>query len=426
MENSDTNINFPPWAEDLFRPYRYKVAHGGRGSGKSWAYARALIAMASMEPLRILCTREVQKSIKESVHRLLQDQIQEMNMGHLWEVLETEIRGPHGSRFFFAGLANHTVESIKSYESVDVVWVEEAQTVSKKSWDILIPTIRKPGSEIWISMNPILDSDETYKRFIANRVPNSWVRRVNYNDNPWFPEVLEQERLHAQETMPEDEYRNIWEGDCRSAVDGAIYATEVMQAIREERVRPVPYDPRLKCHTVWDLGWADSMTIILVQKGVAELRVVGYIEESQKTLDWYAGELNKLNYNWGNDYLPHDGFHRDFKTGATTAEILRKFKRKPVAIPKLTVEQGIKAARMLFPRVYFDKVKSVRLIECLKRYRRGIPTTTGEPGTPVHDEFSHGADCFRYLAVIADQLRNEDDGNTPLTFGYSSGMTEFM
>lgn len=403
-----TDIDFPDWAEFLFKPYRYKVAHGGRGSGKSWAYARALLVAAASQPLRILCAREVQKSIKESVHRLLSDQIEAMNMGHLFEILDTEIRGRNGSVFFFVGLQSHTVTSIKSYESVDICWIEEAQTVCKKSWDILIPTIRKPDSEIWVTLNPVLDTDETWQRLVVNRPPNSYVAQVNYTENPWFPDVLEQERLHAKATMPEDDYQNIWEGACRSAVEGAIYAAEVQQAYREERVRPVPYDPRLKVHTVWDLGWADSMTIILVQKGVAELRVIGYIEESQRTLDWYAAELNKLNYNWGYDYIPHDGFHKDFKTGQTTAEILRRFKRKVKQIPKLTVEQGIKAARMLFPRVYFDKTKTERLMECLKRYRRGVPERTGEPGAPIHDEFSHGADAWRYLAVVAELLTNED------------------
>lgn len=417
---------FPAWAKFLFEPYRTKVAHGGRGSGKSWAFARALIAMSVAEPLRILCTREIQKSIKESVHRLLTDQIEEMGLGGEFDVLETEIRCRNGSVFFFAGLQSHTVTSIKSYEGCDIVWIEEAQTVCKKSWDILIPTIRKPGSEIWITMNPILDTDETWTRFVVNKAPNSYVRQVNWSDNPWFPDVLEQERVHAKATMPEDDYNNIWEGMCRSAVEGAIYANEVQIAYREERVRPVPYDPRLKVSTVWDLGWADSMTIILVQKGVAELRVIGYIEESQRTLDWYAGELNKLNYNWGYDYIPHDGFHKDFKTGQTTAEILRRFKRKVKPIPKLTVEQGIKAARMLFPRVYFDKVKTERLMECLKRYRRGVPEKTGEPGAPVHDEYSHGADSWRYLAVVAEQLSNEDSGTGPMISSYRPQLAEFM
>ena len=166
---------FPSKLEFLFDQHRYKVAYGGRGSSKSWSFARALIIQAANRPLRILCAREIQKSIKQSVHQLLSDQIQALGLGSFFEVLEAEIRGMNGSSFSFAGLATNTVESIKSFEGVDIVWVEEAQTVSKRSWDILIPTIRKENSEIWISFNPDVDTDDTYQRFVdeSTRAPNS-------------------------------------------------------------------------------------------------------------------------------------------------------------------------------------------------------------------------------------------------------------
>jgi len=401
--------DFPEKLLFVFDDARYKVAHGGRGSGKSWAFARALLVQAVSKKLRILCTREIQKSIKDSVHRLLSDQIDVMGLGQHFEILDTEIRGNNGSEIIFAGLANHTVESIKSYEGLDRVWCEEAQTISKKSWDILIPTIRKPGSEIWVTFNPVLDTDETWLRFVANPPPDSIVVQVNYSDNPWFPHVLEQERLHSRDTSPDD-YSNIWEGKCRSAVQGAIYAGEVATATQEGRICGVPYDHRLKAHAIWDLGWNDSMSIAIVQKGVAEIRVIDYIEDSFKTLDYYASKLNQMPLNWGYDYLPHDGNTKDFKTGKSTAEILRSFGRKTKQTPNIGIENGIKAARQTFGRIYFDKIKSARLIECLKRYRRSISATTNEPGAPVHDEYSHGADAFRYLGVVADQLRNEDDG----------------
>jgi len=137
---------FPEKLQFLFNPKRYKVAHGGRGSGKSWGFARALLLQGASEPLRILCTREVQKSIKDSVHKLLTDQIEALGLGWFYQVLENEIRGKNGTEITFAGLATHTIESIKSYEGVDRVWVEEGQVVRKRSWDVLIPTIRKPGS----------------------------------------------------------------------------------------------------------------------------------------------------------------------------------------------------------------------------------------------------------------------------------------
>lgn len=415
--SNETVVRFPPKLEFLFDEYRYKVAHGGRGSGKSWSFARALLVLGANAKLRIGCFREVQKSIKDSVHKLLSDQIAEMNMGDFFEILETEIRGKNGTSFIFSGLSSQTVESIKSFEGLDIAWAEEAQNISKKSWDTLIPTIRAPKSEIWISFNPELDTDATYVRFVTSPPPDSFVAQVNYNDNPWFPEVLEAERIHCKLTNKED-YDQIWEGKCRLAVSGAIYAKEVQQAVTEGRVCNVPYDPRLKVHAVWDLGWNDSMTIILTQRLRSEVRVIGYIEDDHKTLDWYVAELQKLNYNWGYDWLPHDGATKDFKTGKSAEEILRSFGRKVKFVPQVGVEPGIKAARMAFGQMYFDRVKTARLMECAKRYRRSINKQTNEAGAPLHDEYSHGADGLRYLAVVCDQFKNESD-RAPRTRGAS-------
>ncbi len=402
------NIEFPAKLKPLFTPNRYKVLHGGRGSGKSWGVARALLIQAASAKLRVLCTREVQKSLKESVHALLSDQIQALGLGTFYEVLETEIRGKNGSVFLFAGLQQHTVESIKSFEGCDRVWVEEAQTVSGKSWDVLIPTIRKPGSEIWITLNPQLESDETYQRFIAMPPPGSMVEQMNYSDNPWFPEVLDAERLHAKATMKAEKYAHIWDGKCMPAVEGAIYFDEVARAQEDGRIARVTHDKLLKAHAVWDLGWNDSMSIIIVQRQASELRVIDYIEDSHKKLSDYVEMLKAKPYNWGHDWLPHDGFSKDYKTGKSAEEMLKAMGRTVGRTPNMDIEGGIKAAREVFERIWFDKEKTSRLVECLKRYRRNIGQKTGEAGSPLHDEFSHGADAFRYLALVADQLKNND------------------
>lgn len=396
---------FPAWAEGLFQPKRYKVLHGGRGSGKSWAVARALLIQGAQRQLRVLCTREVQKSIKDSVHRLLSDQIQAMGLGHLYEVLETEIRGPDGTLFVFAGLASHTVESIKSYEGVDMVWVEEAQVVSKRSWDVLIPTIRKAGSEVWITFNPLLETDETYQRFVASPPVNSWVQQVNWVHNPWFSPELEDERQSAKARDP-DGYANIWEGQPLRVAEGAIYRHEIDRMYEQGRVRPVPYDPLLRVHTVWDLGWNDSMTVGFFQRSGSELRCIDYIEDSHKTLDFYVQEIEKRAWRYGTDFIPHDGASRDFKTGKSTEELLKAMGRNVVVLPRMDPEEGIKAARMVFARLFFDEAKCIRLLECLKRYRRAINQQTREPMGPLHDEFSHGADMFRYAAMAVEQMGN--------------------
>jgi phage terminase large subunit len=405
----DLEVEVPNKLLFLFEPKRYKVAYGGRGSGKSWSFAKALILQSFSQPLRVLCTREVQKSIKESVKRLLDDQIQAMGLGSFFDSTETEIRGKNGSLFVFAGLANHTVESIKSYEGIDRVWIEEAQTVSKKSLDILIPTIRKEGSEIWISFNPELDTDEVWKRYVENTPPNCFAVSVNYSDNPWFPSTLEAERLHCKATNLED-YHWIWEGNCKAVVDGAIYAQEVQSAVTEGRFTFVPYNPELKVHTVWDLGWNDQMTIIMAQKHGSALYVIDYIEDSHKTLDQYVQMLNDRRYNWGADYIPHDGRHKDFKYGKSAEEMLQSMGRTVHITPNMSIEEGIRIARQSFNRIVFDKAKAERLINCLKRYRRSINQQTLEPGAPLHDEYSHGADAFRYLCINADAMTNESWG----------------
>lgn len=406
---AEVTAQFPVKLEFLFHPQRYKVAHGGRGSGKSWGFARALLILGAQSPTRVICAREVQKSIKESVHRLLSDQIAALGLGSFYEILETEIRGRNGSTFSFSGLASHTVESIKSFEGADICWVEEAQSVSKRSWDILTPTIRKNGSEIWVSFNPELDTDETYKRFVVNKPDNCTTVEMNYSDNPWFNDVLEQERLTCLKFAPDD-YDTIWRGRCRSAVVGAIYAKEMECAQREGRITHVPYDPKLKVHVVFDLGWNDSMVVSFVQRNLSSVRVIDAIKDSHRTLDSYAVEITERKYRLGRVFLPHDGYHKDFKTGQTAEEILKRYRFKVKPVPKESVEGGIKAARTTLAQTVFDKTKAADIVDSLKRYRRAINSATQEPGAPLHDDASHGADNYRYIALCAEQMTNEDEG----------------
>lgn len=194
--------------------------------------------------------------------------------------------------------------------------------------------------------------------------------------------------------------------------------------IAEGRAGGVPYDPRLPVHTVWDLGWNDAMTVLMVQKPTPSIvNVINYLEDNQHTYAEYVADLGKLNYVWGTDWLPHDGAHRDPKSGQSALQVLQALGRKRVRlIGQDDIEAGIKLARMMFPRVYMDTTDrdrdtgymgGARLQECLKRYRRNVPRGTGEPAQPVHDQYSHGADCFRYLAMIVDQIRNDADIKRP-------------
>lgn len=404
-------ILFPKRLKFLFEPHPYKCTYGGRFGLKSWSYSRALLSLGASKPLRILCTREVQKSIKDSVHSLLSDQIQALGLGGFYEVVETEIRGKNGTSFVFAGLAQHTIESIKSFEGADIVWVEEARTVSERSWKILLPTIRKPGSEVWVSFNPELDTDPAYVRFVVNPPPGCVTVKTGYQDAVdlgVMSEKIEELRLHDKSTLKSHEYANIWEGMCLPAVQGAIYADEMAKLADDKRLTDIPYDPSLKVHAVWDIGWNDSMSIILVQKHLSALRVIDYMEDNHKTYDWFSAELKKKNLNWGKLWLPHDAYHSTPESGRTPAKILQSLNWEVGRVPNQSIEFGIKTARMALNQAYFDKTKAIRLVECLKRYRRTIPTTTLEPAAPMHDEYSHGADAFRYLALVAPMLSNEE------------------
>jgi len=400
-------VQFSEKTQFLFEPYRYKVMYGGRGSGKSHAAARYLLIAGLQEKHRVLCVREVQKSIKDSVHKLLSDLIDDMDLHSHYEVLETVIRGRNGTEFLFNGLANQTAGSVKSLEGATKVWAEEAQTISKRSWDILIPTIRADNSEFIITFNPELETDDTFRRFVTDPPINCKTVHINYSDNPWFPQVLEQEREHCLAASPED-YDNIWEGQCRPAAAGAIYAKEVSMAMTAGRVCQLPYDPGLKVHVVMDLGFGDNMAVIFVQRLKSEIRIIDYIQERQRRTDEIGAMIKNKLYNLGDVYLPHDGFHTVRGTGLSDKDILQRMGLKVKATPNIPREDGIRNARNQFHRVFFDKVKTAPLLECLKRYRRA-ETKHGGDGNPVHNEHSDGSDAFRYLCLNIDKMTNEDD-----------------
>ena len=219
-EALEINADFPEKLAPLFTPSRYKILYGGRGGAKSWGIARALLLLSLQTELRILCAREFQKSIKESVHHLLEEQIYALGLQAYFRITLTSIRSVNGSEFIFSGLKTN-ITAVKSMEGIDICWVEEAEKVSKESWDVLIPTIRKEGSEIWISFNPDSDTDPTWKRFVEKPPVNSTVIEIGFRDNPFFPDVLRSEMEECRANDP-DTYEWVWEGKCRTITDANI------------------------------------------------------------------------------------------------------------------------------------------------------------------------------------------------------------
>ena len=401
---TQANVEFPLKLQCLFKPSRYKVLWGGRGGAKSWGIARALLITGSSKPMRVLCAREFQTSIKDSVHKLLSDQIISMNLAEFYEITDRTIRGKNGTEFNFVGLKNN-VANVKSYEGVDVCWVEEAQSVSKRSWDVLIPTIRKEQSEIWVSFNPELETDETYQRFIIHQPTNAVVQKINWNDNPWFPETLrlEKDTLKMRDI---EAYNMVWEGICRITVDGAVFAKEMQMAEINNQIQNVPYDPIKPVFTVWDLGWADATAIWFVQFIGMEIRVIRYLEDSQKTISHYLAEIQKFGYVYDTHYLPHDAASHNLGTGKSIEEIVRATGMRVQILDRVPIADSINAARTVFPRCYFDRTNTADGLQCLRHYRYDVdPDTKQFSRMPLHDQYSHGADAFRMLGLMVSEPR---------------------
>lgn len=390
----------------LEKKSRYKVAKGGRGSGKSWSVARALLIRGMQQKQRALCCRELQKSIKESVHQVLANQIVELGLQDFYTVLNTEIRGRRGTGFGFAGLRHNAIE-IKSYEDADIAWVEEAQVVSNHSWDILIPTIRNDDSEIWVTFNPELEDDATYKRFVLNPPKNSIIVDINWRDNPWFPKVLREE-MEEKFRLDPDGALHIWEGHCKQVLEGSIYVEELRKAKFENRITDVPYDRTRPVHTFWDLGW-NSVTgktaVVMAQAVNGTYRIIDFHEDSQHTVDWHLAELQKRGYVWGTDWLPHDADSTNLPAGGRTVrKIMEGLGRKVRVLPSRPIEEGHMACKTIFGQTWIDKTKASDLLQCLNRYKYAVDEETGLRSKKPEDSiFKHGADAFRSFGMAIQE-----------------------
>lgn len=233
--------------------HRYKVAYGGRGSGKSVGFADACLIKALSKKTRILCTRQLQTSIKDSVHKLLCDRIDKLGLSDYFEITRETIRCTNGSEFIFKGIQNNVME-IKSMEGIDIAWAEESQSISRESWDVLIPTIRTEGSEIWITFNPEREEDETYRRFVLNPPPDCKSVLVNYTDNPFFPEVLRKEMEYCKQ-IDYPRYEHIWLGK-------TIMETEAQIFKGKFELKEFESEPYTQFYLGADWGFANDPTAI--------------------------------------------------------------------------------------------------------------------------------------------------------------------
>lgn len=417
---------FPEKVRFLFEPAPYKGLYGGRDGIKSWGMARALLAMGAANRLRWLCARETQKSIAESVHNLLETQIGLLGLNDFYRVEKARIVGtvehkagmygrpldqPGVSEFVFAGL-KHNVSEIKSYEGLDGVWIEEAANVSKNSWEVVIPTIRKEGSEVWFSWNPELTTDDTHQRWLVNPPPGAVVVQTSYLDNLWLSETSRKRIEHLKET-DRATHDCVYGGATKSVVEGAVYQAEIAEIEKAGRITRVPYDASQPVHTFWDLGWGDLAAIWFVQAFPFEYRLIDYAEGSHQSVADYVRLLQGKGYVYGTDYLPHDAKAHTMGTGKSVEELMRAAGRKVKVLERLSVADGINAVRTIFPQCWFDAEKCADGLQALRRYRYGVVQTLGVPTRePLHDEASHPADAFRQFAVGIKPPKKESPKGT--------------
>lgn len=400
-------VEYPEKMEFLFSPARYKVAYGGRYGVKSWSFARALLIIGLTPSLlwagrtagaRVLCARETQKSIEESVHFLLKSQIAALGLEGKYHVQQHSISADNGTEFIFVGIRQN-VSNIKSYESCDICWVEEAVTVSKNSWRVLIPTIRKEGSEIWVSFNPDLEADETYQRFVVTPPSTAKVVKTTWRDNPWLTNTIlgEMRELKARN---EEEYDHVYEGLCKQTVEGAIYAKQISAADKEERITRVPYDAKFPVFTFWDLGYGDNTSIWFGQSIGMEFRWIDHLSGSMQGLTYYVKALQERPYAYGGHWLPHDAKAHELGSGRTIQEQLKDHFTNVRVAKRLKLVDGLEATRVIFGRSWFDKEKCADGIQSLRHYRYAWDEKLGTfSREPLHDWASHDADAFRTAAV---------------------------
>lgn len=425
------NVEIPEKLSYLFEPARFKVAYGGRDGVKSWSFARALLILGRIggeawgvarglpkelrrPGLRVACGRETMKSIEDSVHQLLEDQIAAMGLQSFYRIGKKEIVGRNGTSFTFHGLRDRSVHNIKSLESADILWNEEGQNTSKKSWTTVIPTIRRRGSEIWVSFNPELESDETYQRFVVNPPPGCVTVKTTYRDNPFLSDESRAAIAHMKATDP-DTYEHVYEGVCKAAVAGAIYREQLVAAEKEKRITRVPYDPVRPVDTFWDLGFGDNVSIWFAQAIGFEFRLVDFVSDSLKDLSFYLKELASRPYLYGRHYLPHDAQNRTLAAGGRSIQQqVEGAGHRVEIVPNISLVDGIAAARTIFNRCWFDQEKCGDGIQALKHYHYKFDEQLGTfTKEPQHDWASHPADAFRYLAVAIKEPERQKKAAQP-------------
>jgi len=396
----------------LLAPARYKGAYGGRGSGKSHFFAELLIEdCLSQRGMLGVCIREVQKSLKDSSKRLIETKLKELALGEAdgFRIFEKQIQTPGDGVIIFTGLQDSNNENIKSLEGFQRAWIEEAQVLSHRSLSLLRPTIRAKDSQIWASWNPRRKGDAIDDFFRARRPKDAAVVEVNWRDNPWFPQVLEEERLTDLRLFA-DRYEHIWEGGYARALDGAYFARQLAEAKEQRRICRLAADPLLTVRAFFDIGGsgasADAMAIWIAQFVDREIRVLDYIEGVGQVLAYYVKELRSRGWGEALCVLPHDGVAENSITGKRYEDHVRDAGFEVQVIKnqgKGAAMMRIESARRLFARIWFNEATTEAGREALGWYHEKKDETRSGGLGPEHDWSSHAADAFGLMCLAYEE-----------------------
>lgn len=395
---------------------RYRGAYGGRGSAKTRSFAKMTAVRgyqwgnSGLEG-QILCAREYMNSLDESSLEEVKAAIaSEPFLEEYYEVGEKYVRSKDGRiRYVFSGLRQN-LDSIKSKARILLCWVDEAEPVSELAWQKLIPTVREDNSEIWVTWNPERKNSDTHKRFRLNPPQDSKIIELNWQDNPWFPDVLNTERLEDLRVRP-DQYNHVWEGDFVTVVDGAYYAKALVEAKSAGRISNVAKDPLMTIRAFWDIGGtgakADACSIWIAQFIGREIRVLDYYEASGQPLATHVQWMRDNGWSKALCVLPHDGATNDKVYDVSYDSALRDAGFETEVVPnqgKGAAKMRIESARRLFPSIWFNASTTEAGREALGWYHEKKSSDDRNIGLgPEHDWSSHGADAFGLMCVAYEE-----------------------
>jgi len=435
MSNQIIDIRLPEKIGSIFEgPADYRGAYGGRGSGKTIGFAEVAIAdiiRLNDKPWKFLCGRELQKSLKDSVFSVIEAEIKRLKCEHLFEIGKEFIRCKNGNEFLFYGLRTNIAE-VKGLHGVRRTWLEEAQKVSQSSLTYLIPTVMRdfPDCEIWASWNPDDEEDPIHKMFVTDADESFKVTKVNYYDNPWFPESLEKVRLRDLKNNPQ-RYEWIWEGNFNTNTEGAVYGKWIADMEREGRVKEGIYDPELPVHTAWDLGFSDDTAIVFWQVAGNEIRLIDYYEHNREGVKHYAEQLlgheiiveqygangkivkwrkgdvikeaeHRALYTYGNHFVPHDAANKLLAAyGRSAIDQLFELGIKTRVVAATAQQTQIDVTRLALQKTWADPKRCKDLLRALRKYQFLFDEQRNKYlDKPDHDAYSHACDATEIIGQV--------------------------